>query len=390
MLSTFINFCTQKLLKALQSLSYEICLRVTKTVTFSILFLPQILVLSGQGWAVANDISPNSVQIAKPYSQVFKLPAARASIETVSIPLASSAIYLTVLVTNPRVRIESNLNLNELRLRQTANSILFSVQEFLKQVHIADGRSMQGSPLDRTILESFELPVDPLGRLAWSDAGQTAHKVDDYFQRPTLAIVVHTAPEIKSDNILGSIKFVETSIDRLEAPKLASYSGFLPNAVIGSNLNNTEAKPLHLELENFARSRSGINPVPLLLATLAAHPFFNFYLTQAKPSKTGNAQPPRVFLNTEIKNVPRYEALGFENEDGYFPGMEAERMSAPLETFLSQARQNALARSKTNSEIPGFEFIASLTSESFLKFAKDEATAPLQDLCVQELKFSSP
>lgn len=204
--------------------------------------------------------------------------------------------------------------------RHFADLILRQTHTFLRQRHEQDGKTENRSPLDQLILQSFERYPDPFGRLQWSDSGRHLHKVDDYFDRRTLALVVTKAEQLRPETVIGTTKYMIADPEKLLTPLVGELKGFLPFAFTVEE--RVAPEEVTIEWENLARKDSGPNPVPLLFKLAADHPFFATDLDTTS-----------IHLNCEDDMVSYHERFGFRIVPGFFTGLPAKRMMTQTRTY---------------------------------------------------------
>jgi hypothetical protein len=226
---------------------------------------------------------------------------------------------------------QSQPTFDEVLKRHQADQLLRTANTFLRERHIQDGKSEQGPPLDRLILQSFDRYPDPAGRMQWSDAGRPMHKVDDYFEHRSLILILRETGTDGPAGVVGTVKFVKTTPERLMAPVFAAYSGFIPAPFGLAAPANADYVPI--EYENLARASAGDSPVPLLLTEAARNPFFDFLHDKNVHSTTS--------LNAEDEFVAYHKHFGFEVEPGFFDGLPAKRMSEDTRKFLAAVQDYA-------------------------------------------------
>lgn len=215
----------------------------------------------------------------------------------------------------------------EIFRRHFADRLMREVHSFLDLRHRREGKSENSSPLDRMILQSFERFPDPAGRLEWSDSGRSAHKVDDYFEHRTLVLFVQKTGQSGADAIVGTVKFVMGSKDRMLSPLLSEYRDFIPAAFAFASENEEgTSTSIEVEYENLARAESGPSPIPLLFETTLKSEFFRFAHDTQTPSHTT--------LNAQDHVVAFHEKFGFTIDHLYYQGQPAKRMRADTRIFL--------------------------------------------------------
>ncbi len=205
--------------------------------------------------------------------------------------------------------------------RHFADVLLRSTHKFLANVHMSNPSHAEGNPVNLMILKSFEKASDPFGRMEWTNAAKSMHKVDDYFDHKNLILVVAKGDSIRPEDILGTIKFVQSSPERLLAPILGDFKGFLPPTIV-------ETQASTVEYENLARAANGPSPVPLLLKYAVDSSFFKG-LIKWNPNLS-------VILNAEDDKVPFHQRFSFEILPEYYRGLKAKRMSARFSSFADK------------------------------------------------------
>lgn len=223
---------------------------------------------------------------------------------------------------------EPHLDLDILRFHATLH-VLEQVQNFLGNVHSENALRSEGkiSGMTQFILNSFLDYPDPFGRLQWSDAGRPLRKVDDYLNHEGIILVIAKNGDLSPQNILGTAKFVVSTPERLQAPIIQQYLGFVP-LPLATPLASAEAK-IDVEYENLARAIEGPNPIPLLLKIAIQSEFF----------KRLENKSSSIHLNSVLPLVDYHRRFGFKLVEGYYPGLPAARLSAETSTFVNQVQQ---------------------------------------------------
>lgn len=249
---------------------------------------------------------------------------------------------LVALNLNPNAWDHTVLSDGELSRRYFAEAFLQSIQEFLKQRHMADGKTEEGSAIQKLILQSFVRHPNPFGSLAFTDAGRARHKVDEYFDHRTLAVAVYEEKASDELEMLGTIKFVVNSAVRQMAPRLGDLKGFAPVALATGQAPESEG--LNIEYENLARHTEGLSPVPLMLKFAVQSGLFGA-LTEG---------PREAHLWANVEDKPQlldfYKRLAFAIVPGFYEGLPAHRIRAEAQAF-AEAVENYAASKAAN---PGY------------------------------------
>jgi hypothetical protein len=240
------------------------------------------------------------------------------TLEHAQIPYTVYAIDIDPKRWNPDVP-GTDLDIFE---RHFADTLLRSTHKFLANVHIQNQDPSVHNPVHQMILQSFDKKSDPFGRLDWTDAGKALHKVDDYFDHKGLILIVARGNSIKPEDIVGTIKFIQSPAERSLSPILGGYRGFLPPTAV------EKAGDIVVEYENLARSNTGASPVPLLLKYAIDSDFFKD-LSRVQPNF-------QIVLNAEDPKVGFHEKFSFRVLDGYYEGLKAKRMAADFVSFAGK------------------------------------------------------
>lgn len=251
----------------------------------------------------------------------------RLQLKKVDFAYGSEKYRLVALQSEPWAWDEEDLSEDELKYHFYAERFLRDIQVFVENTHMKLGKNSDGPMVHRMILQSMRRRSDPLGRLSFSDAGRTSHKVDDYLERRGLILAIYRQTASLTWEMTGTLKFIVTDPERLNAPILSELSDFIPLAI---GTYRRESEVIDLEYENLAKLEGTPSPVRALLKYAMASDFFREITTE----KTG-----QVYLNSEKHLVDYHQKFGFEIDPGFFEELPANRMQNSIQSFVQSVNE---------------------------------------------------